>query len=301
MSNVIRFIDSLGIKEVPLDRDYLIGVHKNMFMDMHNCTKYSSMTETEFNTTMHPLSGNFDLVIHNRIIDYKTGKASSAAEVKKRMDMSSKQDYYEFQPMIYLSLLRDNSPPPYRFSLVYVTDNDIRSVTDEDFRISENIRDVILITQSMREFISDPDSPVKSRFAGKDYVKVLNGWSSFVNAVFDAGTDSCGSWMNDEGLISSITGILGMKNKNELGAVPKALKKIAAIVSSGMFDEGKEIIVPADTLERFLSLVDKDHDSASRQTYTEFPAAPRINCSQCKFFRVCTKDILELEAGDDDE
>lgn len=293
MANVIRFIDSLKIKEVPLDREYSNRKYKNMFMDMHNCTKYSSMTETEFTTSKHPLSGNFDLIIDHRIIDYKTGKASELKDVKNRMDMSRKQDYFEFQPMIYLSLLRDNSPPPYKFSLVYVADNDVRSVTDEDFRISENIRNVVLIKQTMREFISDPDSPVKCEF-GNTYVKVIDGWSSFVDRAFDAGTDSCGSWKDDKDLISSISAALGMNNKKDPETISKALKKLSEIVSSGMYDDGTEVIIPSDTLEEFLSCVDKDHDAASSQMYSDFPASPRIDCNKCDFFSVCTKDIIEL-------
>ena len=305
MANVIRFIDSLKIKEVPLDRDYSKREYKNMFMDMHNCTKYSSVTETEFSTSRHPLSGNFDLIIDHRIIDYKTGKASKLKEVMGRMDISKNQDYFEFQPMIYLSLLRDNSPPPYKFSLVYVADNDVRSVTDGDFRINENIRDVALIQQTMREFLTDPDSPAKSELSAKVYEKVVSGWSSFVDAAFDAGTDRCVTWKDDADLISSIAGKLGMNNKKDPETISKALKKLASIVSSGMFADASEVIIPSDTLERFLSCVDSDHDAASAQTHSEFPASPRIDCSKCSFFSACTKDIVEFgeeeDGGDEDE
>jgi len=301
MANIIRFIDSLGIKSVPLDREYSRRKYKNMFMDMHNCTKYSSMTETEFTTEVHPLSGNFDLVIGSRVVDYKTGRANSPEVVKDHMNQARKQDFFEFQPLIYLSLLRDNSPPPYKFSLVYAADNDVRSVTDEDFRIGENIRDVVLISESMREFLSDPDSPAKAEFGAADYAKIIEGWSSFVNRAFDAGTDSCEHWKDDEDLISSIIGVLGLKNKKDTGAVPKALKKLAAIISPGMFVDGNEVTVPSDTLERFLSRVDEDHDAASRQTYSDFPAAPRRNCDKCGFFMVCTRDVIDLSEGEEDE
>jgi len=299
MANVIRFIDSLGVKDVPLDMDYSRREHKNMFMDMHNCTRYSSVTETEFTTSMHPLRGNFDLIINNRIIDYKTGKASALKDVKNRMDMFRKQDYFEFQPMIYLSLLRDNSPPPYRFSLVYVADNDVRSVTDEDFRISENVRNVVLIQQSMREFLSNPNSHAKSKF-GTTYAKITGGWSSFVDRAFDAGADSCDSWKDDEALIDSIMSALGMRSKTDKKMVSGALKKLSDIVSSGMFDDGREVVIPSDTLEKFLSFVDADHGLASVQRYSEFPAAPRTYCGRCNFLKVCTKDIIVPEEGGDE-
>ena len=300
MNNVIRFIDSLGIKDIPLDRDHSEREHKNMFMEMHGCTKYSSMTETEFTTNLHPLFGNFDLVINNKIVDYKTGKAGSLKMIKDNMDMSRKQDYFEFQPLIYLSLLRDNSPPPYRFSLVYVADNDVRSVTDKDFRINENIRNVVLIQENMREFLSDPHSPAKSDF-GATYAKITGGWSSFVDRAFDAGTDSCESWKDNEKLIASIMNMLGMKSKTDRDSVSRALKKLSAIVSAGMFADDTEVMVPSDTLERFLSQVGKDHDLASMQIYSDFPAAPRTDCGKCGFFKACTRDIIDLEEGGDED
>ena len=299
MANVVRFIDSLNIKDVPLDRDYSKREHKNMFMDMHNCTEYSSMTETEFTTSLHPLFGNFDLILDNRIIDYKTGKASSLKEIKDRMDVSRKQDYFEFQPLIYLSLLRDNSPPPYRFSLVYLAENDVRSVTDEDFRINENIRNVTLIQENMREFLSDPRSPAKSEFEAAAYAKIIEGWSSFVDMAFGAGADSCGSWKDNRGLINSVMSAFGMKKTED---AVRALKKLSGIVSAGMFTDGTEVVVPSDTLERFLSNVDEDHGSASMQIYSDFPAAPRKDCSKCGFFKACTRDVIDLEEdGDENE
>jgi hypothetical protein len=273
-----------------------------MFMKMHNCKKYSSMTETSFSSSKHPLHGNFDLVIGNRIVDYKTGRSNTLNEIKKHMDVLQKQDYFEFQPLIYLSLLRDNTHPPYRFSLVHVADNDVRSVTDEDFSINDNIRDVVLIQQSMRDFIADPDSPVKSKFGAASKAKIISGWSSFIDTAFNAGVDSCTSWGDDKALISSIADILGMGTKSGQEAIKSSLKDLSEIVSSGMFEDGTKVIVPSDTLERFLSIVDKDHDAASKQIYTEFPADPRMNCKKCSFFRVCTKDkMIELDEVDADE
>ena len=301
MNNVMRFIDSLKIKEVPLDMDYSRRKYKNMFMDMHNCTKYSSMTETTFTSTVHPLSGSFDLVIGNRIIDYKTGKASSADRIMKQMDTSRNQDYFEFQPLIYLYLLKENARPPCRFSLVYVAANDVRSVTDEGFSIGENIRDVFLVQESMKEFLSDPDSPVKGDF-GKSYEKIKDGWTSFVGKAFEAGVDSHETWKEDERLISSVLNVLGLKNnKGNTDMVSGALKKLSDIIADGMYSDENSVIVPSDTMEDFLSLIDRDHISASAQKYTDFPPAPRRNCGKCDFFKVCTRDVIVLDTQEGEE
>jgi CRISPR/Cas system-associated exonuclease Cas4 (RecB family) len=301
MMNIKRFIDSLGIEDVPLDRDYAKREHKNMFMDMHGCTRYSSITETRFDSRAHPLSGNFDLVAGSRIIDYKTGKAASLKEVKERMSMGKKQDYYEFQPLIYLSLLKDNSPPPHRFSLVYVADNDVRSVTDEGFRINENVREVSLIRESMKEFLSDPNSPAKDDF-GTTYAAITGGWSTFVNKAFESGMDSSASWKDDPGLIRSMMAALGMKEtKTNSDLISRALKKLSDLLLSDMYANDREVVIPSDTIERFLSRIDEDHDAATKQMYTEFPASPRKDCGKCSFFKACTTDIIDTEEGDDSE
>ena len=301
MTNIIRFIDSLRIESVPLDMDNSNRKYKNMFMEMHNCAKYSSMTETTFTSSAHPLSGNFDLVTGNRIVDYKTGKSSKSSDVMKRMNTSKKLDFYEFQPLIYLSLLRENASPPYRFSLVYVAANDVKSITDDDFTIYENVRDVYLLKEDMKEFLSDSNSDAKDEF-GATYAKVKEGWTSFVNRAFDEGADNCAEWKNNEALISSLLSILGMNDtatnrKNVSGA----LKKLSDIIQDGMICSENKVIVPSDTIEEFLSFIDKDHNRASTQKYTVFPATPRRNCSKCDFFKVCTLDVIELDVGEKDE
>lgn len=299
ISNIIRFVDSLGIKNVPLDRDYSNRKRRNIFMDMNNCEKYSSIMETEFISRTHPLFGNFDLIFNGRIIDYKTGKASEAADIGKRMDVSIKQDYFEFQPLIYLSLLKDNSSPPYRFSLIYVADNDVRSVTDEDFRVTENIRDIRLLEEDMASFLSDPDSPVRYRFP-KKYQEIVSNWSLFISKALGSGIEDHHSWKDDVGLISDIMIGMGMKDtKTNQDTVSKALGKISDIINSGIFIEGQTVNVMSDTLERFLSIVDRDHERASEQVYSDFPAEPKRECSKCDFFKACTRDVVDAQEAED--
>ncbi|MCL2148101.1 MAG: PD-(D/E)XK nuclease family protein [Methanomassiliicoccaceae archaeon] len=299
MANIIRFIDSLGMGGVPLDRECSKRKYGNMFMEMHGCEMYSSVTETEFASRMHPLFGKFDLLAGSRVVDYKTGRAAAAKDIAKRMDTSLGQDYYEFQPLIYLSLVRDNSPPPHRFSLVYVADNDVRSVTDDDFDVRDNVREVLLIEEDMRAFLSDPDSPAKAAF-GKTYKQITDRWAAFVGRAFEAGAASCASWRDDRGLASSIVGMLGMSgSKTNSENVSRALGKLSDIVSSGVFVHGNEVIVPSDTMEGFLSTVDAHHSLASSQTYSDFPPSPRRGCGGCGFLKACTRDAVSI--GEEDE
>ncbi|MDR0309685.1 MAG: PD-(D/E)XK nuclease family protein, partial [Candidatus Methanoplasma sp.] len=301
MTNVMRFLDSLGIGKAPLYRDYSKREYKNMFMDMHGCKEYSSMTEAAFVSRAHPLSGNFDLVAGSRIIDYKTGQSMAPKEVQKGMTLDGRPKYFEFQPMIYLSLLRENLPPPHRFSLVYVADNDIRSVTDEDFDIRENIRDVLLIPESMREYLSDPHSPAKDGY-GASYSKIVENWGSFTEAAFSRGSEDCASWKDDTGLISSVVDAVGMNGTaTNRKIVSGALKKLSDIISAGMHIDRDTVVIPSDTLEKFLSCVDEHHELVTQQYYSEFPASPRVDCNGCDYFRVCTRDVVDIGGGDENE
>jgi len=300
LANVIRFVDTLEIKKVPLDKDISEREEKNMFMEMHKdvCKKYSSIMEAQFTSYRHPLFGYFDLLAGNRIIDYKTGKIGRSGEIAKRMDMGSDLDYYEFQPLIYLSLLRENTPPPHRFSLVYLAANDVRSVTDKDFGISENVVDVLLIGDSMEKFLSDPNSPAKNGFS----IKIREGWATFVKRVYEVGGEPTSDWKDDLSLISSVMYALEMKdNKQNRETVSAALKKLATIIIWGIYSDANTITVPSDTLEDFLSSVDAHHTIASLQRYTELPAEPRGKCSKCEFFKVCTNGNIDRVRGDEDD
>jgi hypothetical protein len=301
MTNIIRFIDSLGIKEVPLDRDCSNRKYGNMFMEMHGCTRYSSMTETEFISRSHPLFGNFDLIAGSRIIDYKTGRVSTPDDVMNGMILDNERNYYEFQPIIYLSLLKEHSTPPYRFSLVYAAGNDVRSVTEEEFNIKENVREVMLIKETMLEYLSDPNSPVKDHFV-ESYSEITEKWGELTDAVFGRGIDAHASWKDDKDLISSLIGRLGIKStkKNE-DNLSRVLKKLSETISNGMYIDNGVVVIPSDTLDKFLSRIDESHDAASEQMHTEFPASPRKDCSKCNFFKACTKNIVELDGVDGDE
>jgi len=300
--NIIRFIDGLKIATVPLDRDCSIRKQKNKFMERFGCDRYSSMVETEFNSSLHPLTGNFDLVVGNRIIDYKTGKPKALKEIWKEMISSSTPKFYEFQPPIYLSLLRDNGfTPPCRFSLFYVGDNVVKSVTEENFNIKENLREIILLNETLAEFLTKTDSPIKDDLAGS-YKTIKDNWSSFVNHLISFGLEKSRDWADDEGLISSILSSLGMNdNKTNRSNIAGGLKAVHKIIAHGILLFEDEIVIPIDVLDEFLKGVDEAHETASYQSCSSFPPEPRINCRKCNFFKVCTRDPIKLEEETFDE
>ena len=298
MTNLKRFIDSLSIENVPLDMKNSDRKHKNMFMEMHDCELYSSLAEARLSSKIHHLAGNADLAVKNLIIDYKTGKASTPKQVMEGMNMNKKPRYFEFQPIMYLSMQKESYPPPCTFTLFYAAENDVRSITDENFVIKENIREAELLPITMREYLSGTDSPVKNGLT-KDYAKIRENWNSFADMAFGAGMERCETWKDDERLISSLLGILGLSSaESNRKKVVTVLKRLADVIKDGMVIADEKVIITSDTVEKFLSIVDEHNELASKQMYSDFPARPRLNCERCDFYKACTSEIVELEGGD---
>lgn len=302
MMNVMRFIDLLGIEDVPLDRECSGRKHPNMFMEHEGCTMCSSMTEAQYRSRKDPLFGNFDLVYGNRIVDYKTGKPSDLNEIMNKMLVGTKQDYVEFQPMIYLALLRDSGmKPPLRFSLFYISDNEVESASSEDFNINRNIRDVVLRAEASADIIAGSDA-VRSRFRTPTYKRFADSWDLFADSAIRAGLDRCVAWAGDGDLVSEIIGRMGMSDcPTNIKKTISALKKLAGIVSPGIYDAGGELWIPSDTMDAFLRRVREDHDEASVRMGTDLPGTPLGECSRCRFFQVCTRDVIDIDGDDADE
>ena len=301
--NMMRFIDSLNISDVPLDMDHSRRKYKNSFIEGFGLERYSSITEARLDSDVHPLFGSMDLVSGKRIIDYKTGKSQDLKKISEGMDISLNLDHYEFQPMVYLSLLRDNgSTPSCDFDLFFVNDNNVRSVTDPEFKIEDNIRSVRLLDISLEEYISSNEFSQNIMIA-KTHENIREGWSGFVNVLLSYGLDGCKEWENNYGLISSLLSTLGMNdNKTNRGKISSGLKKIYKTIKSGILIIDGKVVIPSDTLERFLSVVDGFHLKASSEVRSSFPAEPRGDCRLCNYFKACTRpsESLNEESGPDD-
>ena len=300
--NIMRFVDGLKISAVPLDRECSIRKRKNGFMEEFCCERYSSMTETTFNSSLHPLTGNFDLVLGNHIIDYKTGKPKTLKEIGKEMIVSSNPKYYEFQPLIYLSLLRDNGfTPPCKFSLFFVGDNTVKSAVNDAFDIKENIRNITLLSETLSELLSKSDSPIKDSLV-KSYDVIKENWGPFVDRLISFGLERSEGWADDDNLVSSLVSSVGLNdNKTNRGLIVKGLKAIHKVIGPGILVFKDEILIPSDILDDFLESIDEAHEKASYQSCSSFPPEPKINCKKCDFFKVCTRDPIKLEEETFDE
>ena len=54
-------------------------------------------------------------------------------------------------------------------------------------------------------------------------------------------------------------------------------------------------------MDAFLEMVDAMHSQAVEKSLTDFEAMPKVDCRKCDYFEACTRDVIEVEGGEDDE
>ncbi|MDR0523569.1 MAG: PD-(D/E)XK nuclease family protein [Candidatus Methanoplasma sp.] len=306
MRNVAKFVESLGLGRVPLDRENSARKYKNAFMEARGLERCSGMTEAAFQSSSEPLFGKFDLVFGSRVVDYKTGQprrseSHDPSDVVKAMAMDGDGDRFEFQPLVYLHLLRDGgAAPPWRFSLFFAEDNAAEAASDDSFDPSRNVIDVFLMEEGMEELVRRSDL-ARGEF-GKTYKAITDSWEAFADAAMSAGIDGRESWDSDDRLIASVVSRCGMSDsKTSRERAAAALRKLSKLIAPGMFEAGGAIYVPSDSLDRFLSRVRADHAKASAEIASGSPAEPSGDCDGCYFSKACTLEGgSEAEGGPDE-
>lgn len=291
LTNVKRFIDSLGLPKIILDRDCSRRKDKNMFMEMHGCERYSGMMETDRASSRHMVHGRFDLLIDGLVVDYKTGNPHDAKKIIKKMDLDEKNERFESQPMIYLALVTELTGNNGVFRLFYAKENDIESVEDKDYDIWRNTRDIIL---KDGELDCLREGPIYNAAKG-----VEDNWDRLVESVAGEGLENITT--SDEAQARRICTSVGMKPNDS--TVRTFLKNVALFNEKGICASDETIYVSKSALNRFMEEVDRAHKAASEQSNTDFPAIPIFGCKDCNYFKACTYDVEKgySEGGDSDE
>jgi len=213
MRNIIRFIDSLELGEVPLDRE-LDQRHTNRFMERAGVYKCSSLCETEHINDGLGLYGKFDLYVNHTIYDYKTGKISEASSLAENMDVNEVKKYAEFQPILYLAIANVEDPQTRSFVQFYPLAYDWEVSQTRD--ISGNFRRFVLSDESLGDLMRD-DPFIISKITGarsdqleqcfKDNPEIL------VDTVADYYSNPIKDWSNDDELVQAIrAAFLGIKS-----------------------------------------------------------------------------------------
>lgn len=298
MVNMMRFIDSLNLEKPVLDRDNSLRKYPNRIMEMEGLEKYSGITEMKIDSKRNPVTGSFDLCTGPLIVDYKTGKADNISKIKENMTEEAK--YPEFQPIIYLALLREVlGGAPCSFKMIYVKDRAIKSMDDSTFDISGNARTVRYDTRSLEECLRDPDCPLRQSM-GNNVSKFTDKWEETINILMKHPREE---W-NGTKVIEKLLAAVGMSTaKTNQKDAKSFVSNVTKMTKGGMITVPTELIIPRDTMDSFLERLTEERKEVIRMTSSHFDAvpAPKIDCRKCDYFKACTADIIGCEEDEDDE
>ncbi|MCL2890343.1 MAG: PD-(D/E)XK nuclease family protein [Methanomassiliicoccaceae archaeon] len=285
VTNIVKFITSLGIPAVPLNVDISSRKRKNMFFERFGVSMATDIAESDHVSVDCPLHGEFDLIVGNIIIDYKTGRPESISDISKKMNLSKDVDFYETQPLVYLAILDSIIPKVMKeFMIFYTTDNDAEAAADPDFKIMRNTRTVRLLDTYEEGFIrSGKLIELVSDTHGREFIKGIG--EDFNNALLEAGVDNADRWTSDEALFEKIFSL----NKRKAEAEIRKAIKMAGEFISGRFISAKDaVIVLRGSLEKFKDNVREMHAEANERQISGFPCKPRKSCERCNFLSICT-------------
>lgn len=295
MMNVKRYIDGLKIKDVPLDMINADRPHPNKLMESEGVERCSSIAEKQLHSSKFPLFGDMDLIDGQNITDYKTGGFKKLGDLKKMM--ISDVEHPEFQPLIYLALAYDNSGKlPCTFSQFYVRSDVASSVSDPDYDVLSGVRSIELVGSTLEEYLHDPGCCLKDHFGGNDYPRYLESWDSFINAISGHGLERGSDLDTDPETMASVFSVIGQKK-----VITTAIRKITANILGGIVVGKDRLVIPIDTIRKFISRVEEDHRAASEMAVGTFPPKPMLNCSKCNYRQACTRELSKVEESEESE
>jgi len=293
MNCILKFAYSMNAN-IPLNVDADTKKRMNMFFEEFDLKMTSDLCEREHRSNKYPLHGEFDLLIGSRIIDYKTGRPLASSEIAKKMDLNRKNDHFELQPFVYLSILDDISKQkgPKDFILFYTADNEIESA-DPEFDIMKNTRTVRLLDMDKTDIIRNGMLlDLVTRAKDREFIKNEMG-KEFTNSLLKAGVENADTWKNNDALLESILALQKKRTKKSEDAVRYAIKAAGEIISGCFIEDRGQILIPRESIKKFKEYAVKIHSKAEEQQITGFPYEPRTECGKCRFFHICTGGMID--------
>lgn len=301
MRNVMRYIDLLNVNP-PLDSSNASKNDPNRFLEELGEDATSTICETDYSSSKHPMHGIFDLYWDGTITDYKTGKPSSISSIRSNMSLTAISEYPEYQPLMYLALSMEKGDGRMVFNQFYAMDNDVESLND-DFDISQNIRTITIIQNDAFEYLFRTQD-------GLDWIetnlnKSLTGKSKAIAETLDSyECKDPEKWTDNQDLVSILVQNTGVRdnlsNKKDVNSIIG--KIVSALTSSGIIT-GNTLVVPLPEIQRFLNVLDQKHVELNDRINTCLPAQPsgKVNCQKCNFYAACMEGKMTIEEDDSDE
>lgn len=301
MRNVMRYIDLLNV-DPPLDSSNASKKDPNRFMEELSEDATSTVCETDYSSTKHPMHGIFDLYWDGVITDYKTGKASPITDIRSNMSLTEITQYPEYQPLMYLALSMEKGDGRMVFNQLYAMDNDVESLK-EDFDITRNVRTITIIQTDAFEFLFRTQDGLE--WIETNLNKSLKGMAKAIAETLDS--YECRDpkkWIGDENLVSAL--ILNTKvrdNANNRKDLNSIIGKIVSVMATGGIATGNTLVVPLPEIHRFLDVLDQKHAELNDKINTCLPAQPsgKVNCQKCNFYAACMEGRMATEEDGSNE
>jgi hypothetical protein len=261
----------------------------NRFFERFGMDMTSDIVEKDFRSDRSPLHGEFDVIIGNKIIDYKTGGPMTASEIASKMDITRRNDYYELQPLVYLSVLDDMtaSPGVREFVLFYALDNETEA-SDPGFDVMRNTRTVTLLNMRKTEIIrSGMLLSLVTDTEGRRFIREDIG-DGFSKALLDAGVNNAKDWANDDVLFEKILALQEKRTKTVMKEIRYAIKKAGEYISGSSIKDGTRILLPRESIEDFKEYARTVHEKISKEQLNGFPYEPGKDCERCGSSQLCT-------------
>ncbi len=295
MRNVKTFLDSLSFSDVKLDKPLDEG--KNYFF---GCVEpaidiSSTMCETDRKCDDLHIHGKMDLFVDGVIIDYKTGKAKTGKDIVDAMNYEKPPKMPDFQPLVYLALGKELDSTKNEFRLFYAMNNDSQSGT-EGYDIRDNIRSVYVTDKKDKDFLCDPrvmdaiDKNLNSRVSFRKDIP------RFVNCISSAVSGPSSTWIDQQ---DTIVNAVKAEYDAKESTIRNSVDVVLGIMQKGIAGSETEVVVSTEALDRFLEEVDRVYSEISRLSVSKegFPAKPVIDCKDCDYYSICTKEVIDVSEG----
>ena len=299
MNNIMRYVDSLGIGEPPLDSRNSSKKQPNGFMEALGLDSTSTVCESDHRSSKHAMHGIYDLYWNGVISDYKTGKAKDADDIRKGMSMGNTPKYPEFQPLMYLALALETDGGKPVFNQFYAVGNDVASLSD-GFDIRENIRTVKITEKDALELLRSPEGEriVASKITSSQKFDP----ERLHRYIMEKAPADPSKWTSAETVEEALAFIELKAGKTNIKNMGGVMKKLSEFAGSETVTEGSVINIPLAYLKRFLDELDALHTSMLDGITAGFPPTPipSKDCMECEFYAACTKKRMTREAVSDE-
>ena len=172
--------------------------------------------------------------------------------------------------------------------------NDSQSGSDAN-DVRDNIPSVYVTDKKDRDFLND--YRVVNAIAGSLRSKIIkDGVDIFVQRISDTVSGPSSTWADQtDAIIDAVKG--DFKTKED--TIRNAVNVVLDIMQKGIAGSDTEVLVSREALDRFLEEVSRVYSEISRLSVSKdgFPPKPVIDCKDCDFYSICTKEMINVSEG----